>query len=55
MGAVAKNVISQLMPAAAEQVPGVFLNDSVAPMLIMGLKYGVTKTIPAPALSTTTS
>jgi DNA-binding response OmpR family regulator len=38
MGAVAKNVISQMMPAAAQQVPGVFLNDSVTPMRIVGLK-----------------
>ena len=38
MGAVAKNVISQPMPAAAQQVPGVFLNHSVTPMRIMGLK-----------------
>ena len=38
MGAVAKNVISQLMPAAVQQVPGVFLNESMTPMRIMGLK-----------------
>lgn len=38
MGVVEKNPISHLMPAAAQQVPAFFLNDSVAPMRIMGLK-----------------
>ena len=38
MGAVAKNVISQLMPAAGQPVPELFMEDSVRPMRIMGLK-----------------
>jgi DNA-binding winged helix-turn-helix (wHTH) protein len=38
MGAVAKNVISQLMPAARQPVPELFMEDSIRPMRIMGLK-----------------
>src|SRR5258708_24029279 len=38
MGAVAKNTMSQLMPAARQPVPELFMEDSVRPMRIMGLK-----------------
>jgi len=38
MGAVAKNAISQLMPAAEQRVPELFMEDSARPMRIMGLK-----------------
>jgi DNA-binding response OmpR family regulator len=37
MGVVAKNLISQLMPAAAKPVPRHFLNDSLVPIRIVGL------------------
>jgi DNA-binding winged helix-turn-helix (wHTH) protein len=37
MGAVAKNPIPQLMPAAAQPLSRIFLNDSSAPIRIMGL------------------
>jgi hypothetical protein len=37
MGAIAKNPIPQLMPAAAQPLSSIFLNDSSAPMRIMGL------------------
>jgi DNA-binding response OmpR family regulator len=37
MGAIAKNPIPELMPAAAEPVSRIFLNDPSAPMRIMGL------------------
>jgi len=38
MGAVAKNPISQLIPAAEQPWSRIFLNDPSAPMRIMGLK-----------------
>ena len=38
MGAVAKNPISHLVPAAAQPMSSLFLNDSVKPIGIMGLK-----------------
>jgi two-component system, OmpR family, alkaline phosphatase synthesis response regulator PhoP len=37
MGAVAKNPIPQLMPATAEPLSRIFLNDLSAPIRIMGL------------------
>ena len=38
MGIVAKNPISKLMPVPAQQVSGVFLDDSTTPIRIMHLK-----------------
>ena len=38
MGVVAKNPISKLMPVPAQQVSGVFLDDSATPIRIMYLK-----------------
>ena len=38
MGTVAKNPISHLVPAAAQPMSSLFLNDSVKPIGIMGLK-----------------
>jgi hypothetical protein len=37
MGAIAKNPIPELMPAAAQPVSRIFLNDPSAPIRIMGL------------------
>jgi Transcriptional regulatory protein, C terminal len=38
MGAVPKNPVSQLMPAAAQPVSSLFANDSATPIRTMGLK-----------------
>jgi DNA-binding response OmpR family regulator len=38
MGAVAKNPISQRMPAAAQPASSLFVHDSATPTRIMGLK-----------------
>jgi DNA-binding response OmpR family regulator len=38
MGTVTKNLISQLMPAPAQPVLRLFLNDSMTPIQTMGLK-----------------
>jgi hypothetical protein len=38
MSVTMKNPISQLTPAAAQRVPGLFLNDFVNPIRIMGIK-----------------